>query len=322
MFRIFDAVDLYRHLQDVTDMKPVVVDPAITFEQLVNELQATTEASHRQIVRQQLAVKLRRRIKRLTAEERQQFETAAGEAPEATLERVLRSGTAELAQELAKWFAARPAIVSILDGQSGSGAPRLIPISHHPDEVVAVTHGYGKDASGNEISRPEDFLDGFTAFVKDPANQNAIAALKVVVQRHRELTRADLKALRLALDQRGYTEAKLRRAWSDAKNQDIAASIIGFVRQAALGDPLIPYQDRVRAAMRKVLASRTWTDPQKKWLRRIGEQVKKEIVVDRAALDAEPFSADGGFTRLNRVFNGELEAVLAGINEEMWRKAG
>ena len=74
--------------------------------------------------------------------------------------------------------------------------------------------------------------------------------------------------------------------------------------------------------MQKVLASRTWTDPQKRWLKRIGEQVEKEIVVDREALDREPFAADGGFTRLNKVFDGELEAVLAGINEEMWKKSG
>jgi type I restriction enzyme R subunit len=74
--------------------------------------------------------------------------------------------------------------------------------------------------------------------------------------------------------------------------------------------------------MRKVLASRTWSDPQKTWLRRIGEQVAREIVVDRAALDAAPFSVHGGFRHLNRVFDGRLEAVLAGINEEMWKRAG
>ncbi len=28
-----------------------------------------------------------------------------------------------------------------------------------------------------------------------------------------------------------------------------------------------------------------------------------------------------GFTRLNKVFGGELEAVLGDINEEMWKKA-
>ena len=36
----------------------------------------------------------------------------------------------------------------------------------------------------------------------------------------------------------------------------------------------------------------------------------------------EPFRAEGGFARLNKVFDGELESVLAGINEEMWKRAG
>jgi len=73
--------------------------------------------------------------------------------------------------------------------------------------------------------------------------------------------------------------------------------------------------------MQRVLGSRPWNDPQKRWLRRIGEQIEKEIVVDREAIDREPFAADGGFARLNRVFDGELEGVLTGINEEMWRRA-
>ena len=41
-----------------------------------------------------------------------------------------------------------------------------------------------------------------------------------------------------------------------------------------------------------------------------------QVVVGRS------FIADGGFTRLNKVFGGELEAVLAGINEEMWKRTG
>ena len=317
VFRIFDAVDLYRHLKDVTDMKPVVVDPKITFEQLIEELIGTDQAEHREIIRQQLVVKLRRRLKKLTEEQRAKFEALAGETPEDTLTRILQCNGADLST----WLSGRSGIAPLLDWKSDGLTPNAIPISHHADKVVAVTRGYGKDANGNDISRPEDFIDGFTAFVKDPANLNAIAALKIVVQRPRELTRADLKALRLALDARGFTEANLRRAWSDAKNQDIAASIIGFVRQAALGDPLIPYGDRVRAAMQRVLESRAWTDPQKKWLRRIGEQLEKEIVVDRAAFDAEPFSTDGGFTRLNKVFNGALEGVLSEINTELWKRA-
>jgi type I restriction enzyme R subunit len=287
-----------------------VVNPSITFEQLVKELVAADQDAIRETVREQLAVKLRRRLKKLYPEARAKFEAVAGETPEQTLERVLGTAPAELS----KWFSARSTIGTILDWESAGDTPSFMPISNHPDEVVGVTRGYG------QVSKPEDFLDSFSAFVRD--NVNTIAALKLVVQRPRDLTRADLQELRRALDLKGYSEANLRRAWADAKNEDIAASIIGFVRQAALGDPLTPYGDRVRDAMKKIVASRAWTDPQKLWLKRIGEQVEKEIVVDRGAIDREPFSADGGFTRLNKVFDGELEAVLTKINEEMWKRAG
>jgi type I restriction enzyme, R subunit len=58
----------------------------------------------------------------------------------------------------------------------------------------------------------------------------------------------------------------------------------------------VRYGDRVRAAMQRVMTSRAWTDQQKRWLKRIGEQIEKEIVVDRGAIEREPFIADGGFT--------------------------
>ena len=167
--------------------------------------------------------------------------------------------------------------------------------------------------------KPEDFLDGFTAFIR--SNVNKIAALTVVVQRPRDLSRAQLRALKLELDAMGYSETALRTAWQDARNEDIAASIVGFIRQAAIGDALVPYNERVEAAMRRILASRQWNDPQRRWLRRIGEQLEREIVVDREALDQEPFRADGGFARLNKVFGGTLENVLSDIGEEIWKMA-
>lgn len=308
VFRIFDPVDVYSHLQNLTELKPVVVNPSISFAQLVDELIKADQDGHRETIRQQLVVKLRRRLKKLPEEARSRYEATAGETPETTLQRLMN----EKPVELARWLSSRSAVGPILDWGSDDGAPRFMPISNHADEVVAVTRGYG------EATKPEDFLDGFTTFVRN--NINTIAALNLVVQRPRDLTRADLKALRTALDLKGYSEANLRSAWKDAKNEDIAASVIGFVRQAALGDPLIPYGDRVRAAMRRLLASRKWTDPQRQWLQRIGDQIEKEIIVDRDAMDDGQFAVNGGFARINKVFGGELEAVLSGINEELWKK--
>jgi type I restriction enzyme R subunit len=72
--------------------------------------------------------------------------------------------------------------------------------------------------------------------------------------------------------------------------------------------------------MQRILSRRAWTDVQRKWLKRIGEQLLREVVVDRASIDEEPFRAEGGFQRLNRVFGGQLESVLSDINEELWKK--
>ncbi|RAQ42887.1 type I restriction-modification system endonuclease [Arthrospira sp. O9.13F] len=307
-FRIFDAVDLYAKLQTLTEMKPVVVNPAISLEQLFDEFAQVTEADHRAVIRDQILVKLRRKLGRLADQARERYEADIGETPEETLERFRTSPL----PELAGWVSDRPGIGRILDWNPEGGEGSLLPISHHPDEVVAVTRGYG---SGQ---KPDDFLDSFTAYVRDTVNQ--LAALTVVLQRPRELTRAQLRELRLELDKMGYSETNLRQAWQEAKNEAIAASIIDFIRQAALGDPLIPYDERVKAAMKRILAKRAWTDPQRKWLKRIGEQVAREFIVDRAALDQEPFRKDGGFNRLNRIFEGQLEAILGDINEELWRR--
>ncbi|PSJ55949.1 type I restriction-modification system endonuclease [Pseudaminobacter soli (ex Li et al. 2025)] len=309
-FRIFDAVDLYPHLADLTDMRPVVADPKFTLTRLFGELVGPGGADHKNRIREQIVVRLRRRLKKLTIEARANFEKEAGETPESCLERFINGE----AIDLASWAAKHPNLGPILDWANDDGTPRYVPISEHADEVVSVTHGYGS------AEKPEDFLNAFSRFVRE--NVNKIAALKLVVQRPQELTRSELRKLRLELDAAGFTDSKIRRAWADAKNEEIAASIIGFIRQAAIGDPLVPYRDRVRHAVQTILHQRDWTEVQHKWINRIGSQLELEIVVDRAAFDAEPFAAQGGWSRIDRAFNGKLEQVVRDINEQIWKEAG
>lgn len=94
-------------------------------------------------------------------------------------------------------------------------------------------------------------------------------------------------------------------AWREMTNEGIAASLIGFIRQPALGDALIPYEQRVDRAMNKILASRAWTTPQLQWFERIGKQLKVEVIVNKEALDKGEFKRQGGgFDRLNKTFQG------------------
>ena len=57
--------------------------------------------------------------------------------------------------------------------------------------------------------------------------------------RPKELTRAALKELRLALNRNGFSETMLQTAWKQMTNEDIAADIISFIRQRSIGDALI-----------------------------------------------------------------------------------
>ncbi len=309
-FRVFDAVDIFGHLQNMTDMRPVVVNPSISFEQLLDEMAKVNDNAHRAVLRDQILVKLARRIKKMPTELRTRYEAATGEKPEDTY---LRFKGGDL-PDLSGWAKSHGSKVApLLDWSDGTGgSPIVVPISNHPDRPAEVTRGYGTG------QKPEDFLDAFKKFIND--NLNKVAALSAVVQRPRELTRAQLRDLALLLAQNSFTEASLQTAWRDAKNVDIAASIIGFIRQAAIGDPLIPYEQRVQSAMQRILSSRSWTDPQRQWLRRIGEQFAKEVIVDREAIDRGQFAANGGFNYINRAFNGQLEAILGDISEELWRK--
>jgi type I restriction enzyme, R subunit len=309
-FRIFDAVGIYDALQSLTAMKPVVVNPKSTLTQLLEQFARVTEPAHRSQLRDEILVKLRRTLAKLTPEAQEAYQNTAGELAQTTANRLQH----EPLDAMANWIKDRPGIGPILDWKPESGRPIPLPISEHPDKVVGVTTGYGP------TNRPEDFLSSFEKFIRE--NVNKVAALQAVVQRPRELTRDALKSLRMELGQKGFSEQALRTAWKQAKNQDIAATIVGFIRQAALGDPLLPWGDRVKMAIDRIMSRGSWSEPQRKWLERIGKAVAQVGVADRAVLDEEQFREEtGGFTRLNRIFDGRLEAILGDINDELWSKS-
>lgn len=310
-FRIFDAVDLYSKLQDVTDMKPVVVNPLVTFEQLVKEVLESKEEEMRLAALEELLAKLQRKKRVLKGENEERLQTAAG-MPVGELASFLKSTRVG---DVANYLREHPSLAPFLDRATRAGAYKVV-VSEHVDEVREVTRGYGRHGS----KPPADYLDAFRTFLA--SNMNRLPALLVVTQRPRELTREDLRQLKLALDEEGFNEASVQTAWRDQKSEDIAATIVGYIRQLALGSPLVPYAERVDRAVARLRKARAFTDPQVKWLERIAKQMKHETIVDKAALDSGQFKSDGGFPRLNKVFDGTLETLLGDLADEVWKDAG
>ena len=179
LFRIFDAVSLYRMMQEVSEMQPISADPKISAEQLVQELRTISDPELRPTIHEQLIVRLRVRARRMSEAMARRFEELAGEPATAVVDRLKAAGP-DGAQA---WIDGHADAFAALCARSDRERGPLI--SHHDDDLLAVTRGY---AGGQ---RPRDFIDGFAAFLRD--NINKIPALAVVVQRPRELTRAQLR---------------------------------------------------------------------------------------------------------------------------------
>jgi len=310
-FRVFDAVQIFEALADMTAMKPVVVDPKISFTQLAQELASVGDESARQLVRDQFLAKLQGKKRHLSEKSARDFETKAGMTPDEFIKRL----KAMPINDVAAWFTQNPDLGEILD-RKGEGSAQPILISEHEDKLRTAERGYGN------ANKPEDYLKEFTAFIK--SHSNDIPALMAVLTRPRELTRKQLRELELELDKAGFTETNLATAWREMTNQDIAARIVGYIRQAAIGDALVPYNERVDHALQKLLASRAWTGPQRDWLKKIAAQTKANLLVDHAAIDDPDLifkREGGGFARLDKMFNGELQQVLENFNEAIWAAA-
>jgi len=311
-FRVFDAVRIFEAIGTMTAMRPVVVNPSISFAQLEQEMVSVQDSAARELVRDQFLAKLQVKKRHLDDQAKQDFETQAGMSPDAFIQK-LRTLSVD---EIASWFIQNPNLGEVLDRKrQGSGQPMFI--SDHPDAFAGIERGYGN------ASKPEDYLQAFKDFIASHGNE--LPALITVLTRPRDLTRKQLKELVLALDQAGFTETRLATAWRELSNQDIAARIIGYIRQAAIGDALLPYAERVDHALQdllsKPLAGKPWTQPQRDWLKRIAAQTKANMLVDRAALDDPDLifkREGGGFARLDKLFNGQLQPVLEAFNDALW----
>ncbi len=149
-----------------------------------------------------------------------------------------------------------------------------------------------------------------------------MVALQTVIQRPWELTRQSLKELAVELDKNHFRENDLHTAWHEVKNEEITARIIGFIRQAAMGEALVSFEQRVDTALETIIASQSWKTPQKQWLEAIAKQMKATTIVDKKALNEGIFKSQlGGTKRANKLFELPITDILEQFNKALWQTA-
>ncbi len=313
VFRIFDAVNLYDNLEPLTNMKPVVVNPGITFTQLEDEISGrlTHDEEQQGRARDQFVAKLQRKKRSLSDQAQKEFETQVGQTPEEFIDQI----KALPIQKVAQWFTANPGLGELLDRKNQS-TPPVIFISDKQDELIDVAEDYGKTTT------PADYLNEFEAFIKD--NENRIVALKTIIHQPGKITRQQIKELLLELTEHQFTEKNLRKAWAIQSKQDIAARIVGYVRKAALGNALVPWEQRVDNAIGVILTQQAWKPAQKNLLKSIGELLKTRLALDEQSINESALKRKyGPFARINsKIFAGQLPELLESINDAVWQDVG
>jgi type I restriction enzyme, R subunit len=305
-FKIFDAVRIYEALEDFTNMKPVVANPAISFGELAKEINhfKNNEDRLKQQV-EQIIAKLQRKKKKIIEQADERFRySSGGKDVESYISMLRELPTNESIQQIIK----SSELWKFLDEFKPTPAYQFV--SDHEDKPLEPEYGYGN------AKRPEDYLENFRKYIRE--NQNKIAALSTICNKPTELDRKSLKELYMLLDSAGFTSISLRHAWKTAKNEDIAADIISFIRTLSLGSNLVDHETRIRNAVNKIRKTRTWNKTQERWLDRFEAQLMHESVLRKEDLDKPPFKNEGGFTKLNKVFEQQLEQVLDQLNENLY----
>ncbi|MDN3696184.1 type I restriction-modification system endonuclease [Vibrio cortegadensis] len=328
-FKIFDAVDLYSTLQSVDTMRPVVVRPKVELQTLVNEItdsetykaieadgRSFAEHSHEQLVAKLQRISSHAEFSRLKSREIDSQIKRFDELCQDSAGCNFASLAKTLKQKGPKWSAEVFNKVTNMVGRLEQLKQEINDLRDMPiftdvdDSLLRVETVYG------EHETAQDFLEAFDALVDKSSNQQE--ALDVVINRPRGLTRKGLLELQEWFDAQNFNEPTLKKAWKETKNQDVAARLIGHIRQAAIGDALLPFEDRVDQALEKIKAQKEWSDEQFNWLDRLASSIKDKVVLDDDTFKTGNYKRKGGKRKLMNIFNDELDSILTQFNEFMW----
>ena len=304
-FNIFDAVRVYEDLDDTSNMKSVSVSKSMA--ELLEDLFRPGEAS-KQPVKDRILARLQRKSNNLTDEQKYDVSERLGGKTIREYAKELKSCTEEAFVQRCRedkdfllWF------------DNLKGKKRGHYYSEKEDTLLETTRGYG------DTEKPQDYLDSFVAYVNE--NKDRIEAIRIACTRPSDMTRAQLRELKLELDKENFTESSLNEAASAVSNERIVADIIAFVRRAVLKTPLVNHDDRVKMAFSKLISAHHFNKMQLDLLEKIKVYMLHESILNTETFEAPAFKMDGGFARFNKKFGGQLAEIIREINTYIYEGA-
>ena len=290
-FRVFDCVNVYDGIIDFTELKPISKSKNFKFKELQEIYNLNDDSDVRSNV-------IERTVNKLSKIKNDKFDKFKSEIE------VLKSEDLKRINDIFK----NSNLFVELDNLSKQNI--FVPVSEHEDEVISAEEDYGDNRNYS------DYLEEFEEFIKN--NKNKVISLKVAAHNPEKVSRSNLIEILKFLDNHNFSEAKLINAYKKKTNAQIVTNIIGYVRKAALGVELESYSLKVDKAIIEISNKNQWSDNQIVWLQRLGKTIKNEICLDKNYLNSGIFLDQGGFERINKVFDNNLENIIEEIKVKIW----
>lgn len=310
-FTVFDCFDgtLLEYFRQATAITAEMPDPEFkTIVEIIEDIWANRDRDYN--IRR-LVKRLQRINKAMSAEAEDLF---AAYIPNGDLGKY----ASELPNNLQEDFSGTMALLRNRNFQdllvNYPRAPRTFIKAYETQDTVTFTWLI-RGADGKEY-RPEGYLTSFASFVRE--NPEKVEAIRILLKRPRDWSTAALAELRrkLAATPERFTEEHLRKA-HELQYRKALVDIISMIKHAAdEQQPLLSAEERVRRALARVTAGRTFTPDQQQWLSLIEAHLVANLTIDVTDFDLLPvFTRRGGLSQATRVFAGQLQELIAQMNE-------
>lgn len=307
-FTVFDCFDgtLIRYFRDVSNFK--IEEPKkepVPLPQVIENIWQNIDRQYHIAV---LVKRLRRIEKDMSGDARTEF---AKWIPDGDMGKF----AASLPSRLRDDFTGIMALLRNKDFQAllldYQRAKRSFLVAHDAQDDVSSTRldRFGK------FDRAEDYLEAFSQFVK--ANADKLDALAVLLRRPKEWKPDVLSELKRLLAQQDFDVIKLQKAHERAGYKPLA-DVISMVKHAAeKQQPVLTAEERVNAAMEKLMKTREFTVEQKQWLSLIREHLVTNLSIDKEDFDLTPLlQGRGGKAKAQKVFCA-LSQLIQELNHSL-----
>ena len=348
-FVIIDAIGVSKSLK--TDSRPLEKKPGVPLKEL---LQAVAVGARDEELFTSLANRLTRLDKQITEKEKQQFiEKAGGKSISLVVKELLNAFNPDVLEDIenkvrATLSGAAPfdieAAIKTHIAQLQNEAAKVfngdlneyienVRKAHeqkidlaNPDEVIHV--GWDKD----NLDKSKEVVADFTAWMQ--AHKDELTALQIFYNqpfRRRELTYKMIKDVleKLQNDKPTLAPVNVWRAYEaleqcngSARNE--LTAIVSLIRKVSGLDTTLTAFDKTVdknfqawVFKKQAGAATKFNEEQMQWLRMIKDYVVNSFHIDRDDFDLNPFNAQGGLSKMWKLFGDKTDDIINELNEAL-----